>query len=307
MTIGSRRDSIYVGDQFNEENSGITRQVLRFLKRDIIYDLALYPYGRYKHRNLRGSAAMNDHHTFTAFYRSPGQVQALIGPVYEYLASNGCANKIVINVFAGSRGAEAYTMASALLRTYPDLDFEVHCSDLHEEVVEEARAGIFTLEQITQGQVVPKQFIEETFDPVGENFSVKAAIRERVSFSCSDILNDKLTEKYPPGDVICAQNVFCHMSDNDAERGFLNVLTLAKEKSAIFIDGMSPDLRIKLTLANELEPLEFQHKNIYKQTRKLLSPSWWKYYYGREPYLSFKRDKVRRYSTIFFRGKSFET
>jgi chemotaxis protein methyltransferase CheR len=302
MSESESEDDIYPGLLVNHDRSSSARKTLRFIKRDIFYDLLLYPYGKYKHQKIRASATRDDHHTHTAFYRSPGQLQALIGPVYTHLMSQTDSNALVICVFAGSNGAEAYTIASVLLNHFPKLSLTVHCSDLHQEKVEEAQRGIYSLKEITQDQAVPKQFLDDTFDRVGNKYHVKPLIQKCVTFTRSDILNDTLSDKFPKSDIVCAQNVFCHMTESDAEKGFLNILSLTKDRSALFIDGMYPELRSKLTGQANLEPLAYNHKKIYKHSRMLLSPSWWSRYYGREPYLFFKREKIRRYSTIFLRS-----
>jgi chemotaxis methyl-accepting protein methylase len=227
-------------------------------------------------------------------------MEALVGPVFEHISSGSTAGKLKINVFAGSSGAEAFTIASVLMRCFPGLDFEIDCSDLHRDKIDEAESGLFTWMQITQGLPIPEQFMEETFDRVGEAYSVKPSIRERVTFSQADIVNDNLEDLYEKADIICAQNVFCHLDLESSQKAFRNILKLAKEKAAIFIDGMDPDLRITLTTEAGLHPLDFRCREIYEYARKHLSFNWWKYYYGREPYLFFKKDKLRRYGTIFF-------
>jgi hypothetical protein len=90
------------------------------------------------------------------------------------------------------------------------------------------------------------------------------------------------------------------MDPESAEKAFWKILKLVRGNGAMFIDGTDPELRIRLTREAGLEPLEFRFKEIYDHTRKHISYNWWKHYYGREPYLFFKKDKVRRYGTIFF-------
>ena len=300
MSAREQGKLMYAGYAVNSVGEGRLRQLGKSLKRNSFVDLVLYPYGKYRQELLLRSTSRNDHHTHTAFYRSPGQMEALVGPVMERLRSGSASGKLKINVFAGSSGAEAFTMASVLMKMFPNLDFEIDCSDLHRDKIAEAESGRFTWMQITQGLPIPEQFMEETFDRVGEEYSVKPAIRERVTFSQADIVNDSLEDLYEKADIICAQNVFCHLDPEAAQKAFWNILKLARENAAIFIDGMDPDLRVTLTTEAGLQPLDFRCREIYEYARKHLSFNWWKYYYGREPYLFFKKDKPRRYGTIFF-------
>lgn len=300
MIVSNRPDNIYTGPLVNSDEN-ILRQVYRFIKRSIVCDCLLYPYARYKHRKLAKSVQKKDHHTYTSFYRSPGQLEALVGPVLEHVFHRRKLDHLTIDVFAGSSGAEAYTMASVLMRTFPELDFHINCSDLHEDILDKARAGQFTWTQITQGFPLPQKFIDETFDQVSDEYTIKPAIRSHVTFSRADIINDNLSEMFEPADIVCAQNVFCHLENRDAETAFANIMSLAKERSAIFIDGTAPDLRIKITSSYGLEPLNFKVREIYDNSRRRLSPAWWNYYYGREPFFFFRKNRLRRYGTIFLR------
>ncbi len=302
MRAAENGKNIYAGPLVNDSNENSLRRVFRYPKLKRLFDLLLYPYGKYKQRRLLRRATKNDHHTYTAFYRSLGQMEALVGPVLEHIRSGKTLEKLKVNIFAGSSGAEAFTIASVLMRSFPELDFEINCSDLHRDKIEEAELGRFSWKQITQGLPIPEQFVEDTFDQVGNEYWVKPAIRNRISFSQADIMNDNLAEVYGTADIICAQNVFCHMDPEAAEKAFWNILKLVRGKAAIFIDGADPDLRIRLTREAGLEPLDFRFKEIYDHSRKHSSYNWWKHYYGREPYLFFKKDKVRRYGTIFFRS-----
>ncbi|MFV8819487.1 CheR family methyltransferase [Haliea sp. E17] len=302
MTAINEGRGTYPGPIINPDSTGMLWRSARYIKRNILYDLLLYPYGQKRHRQLTAEAERNNHHTHTSFYRSPGQLEALVGPVVQYLLQGRNPGKLIINIFAGSSGAEAYTMASVLVHAFPGLDFHINCSDLHSDKVEEAKLARFSLQQITQGLPIPLLFLEKTFDRTGDCYTVKPGLSKHVSFSCSDIISGKLSEEYELADIVCAQNVFCHMSNEMTTTAFYNVISTAKERSAVFIDGMNPDLRARLTTEVGLQPLEFKHKEIYQHARLHLSPAWWRYYYGREPYLFFKSDKLRRYSTIFLRG-----
>jgi len=106
-----------------------------FLRTDIYYNLILYPLVSRKQRKLLAECRPNQSHTYTSFNRSPGQLEALIGPVLNFITQGAHSpgqTPLQINVMAGSIGAEAYTLASTLLTLRPDVDFHIHCSDLHE-------------------------------------------------------------------------------------------------------------------------------------------------------------------------------
>ncbi len=279
------------------------KDIYRMLRKEIVYNLVYYPYANFKFQRLNKSVARSQEHTYTAFFRSPGQISAILGPVLKYIQNNSERNVdevLQINIVAGSIGAEAYTIASTLLKKHPQLQFQIHCSDLHQHTIAKSRSAEYALNEVV-AEDVPEQFIRDTFDRIGDSFKVKTHIREKVTFFEADIVNDNLKEKYPAGDLIFIQNVLFHLNTSDVDKAFNNALSTAKPQCAVFIDGMSLNDRIRLTTIANIEPLDFKVKEIHEHARRHIPHDWWNYYYGSVPYLFFKRDKIRRYSTIFFR------
>lgn len=278
--------------------------IYRLLRQQIFYNVLLYPYAKVKHSRLTRKVQPSQQHTYTAFYRSPGQISALLGPVMYFLGRNPEYRKdqmLQINILAGSTGAEAYTLASVLLKKFKGLNFQIHCSDLHQHTVLKAQLGEYTAAEI-KGINVPEEFIADTFDNHGDSFLIKPFIKKRVMFFCADIVADDLSIKYPAGDIIFIQNVLFHLKNNQIRTAFFNGLSIAKKHSVIFCDGMPLDKRVQLTRVSNLEPLNYQVKQIHEYARQHVPIDWWNYYYGAEPYLFFKKDKIRRYCTIFLRS-----
>jgi chemotaxis methyl-accepting protein methylase len=257
-----------------------------------------------RHRACVANAEPSDTHTYTAFYRSPPQLAALTGPVIDHVLANG-ADEVSILALAASNGAEAYTIASELIARRPQLAFSITASDLHAETVARAVAARYTLEEITQGQAVPAEFIERTFDRVGGAYVVKEPIRSRVAFTQADLLDPALRERFEPADIVLAQNVLCHMPRDRARQAFAHILGLLRPGAVLLIEGMGLDLRVELTRAAGLQPMRVRTRAIHRAARRHLAANWWDYYYGCEPYFAFARDRSRRYGTIFVdRGQS---
>ena len=272
-----------------------------FLRTDIYYNLILYPLVSRKQRKLLAECRPNQSHTYTSFNRSPGQLEALIGPVLNFITQGAHSpgqTPLQINVMAGSIGAEAYTLASTLLNLRPDVDFHIHCSDLHEQTVARSIAGVYSADEVLAGQL-PERFFRNTFERVDGFYRVKSAIRKRVTFFKADIVTDPLAKLYPPGDIIFLQNVLFHLDCGAAYRAFNNALSTCKTHYAVFIDGMSLDMRVDLTHRHQLVPLDYKIRDIHQHARRHVPEDWWNYYFGAEPYLFFKPDRQRRYSTIF--------
>lgn len=284
-------------------SAGLARRaagsMLRLANRLPLANLALLPYFRARHRALLRVADRSNAHTYTSFYRSPAQLDALCGPVLEHLLG-ARRGPLSILVFAGSTGAEAYTLASELSFRYPDLDFGIHASDLHAETVAKAQSATYTLAEITQGLEVPRDFIERTFDRNGEDYLVKPHIRARVRFETADLLAPGLGARFQPADIVVAQNVLFHMPEAMARRAFAQVLAVLRPGGVLFIDGMELDMRVELTRRAGLRPLDYRVREIYQYSRRHIPENWWDIYYGNEPYSPLATERLRRYATIFF-------
>jgi chemotaxis methyl-accepting protein methylase len=209
---------------------------------------------------------------------------------------------LTINLFAGSNGAEAYTLASMLRRVRPGLEFHIHASDLHREMVAKATAGRYTRDEVLHNEEITPEFIAATFDADGGEFRVKPEIRACVSFVQADLLDPALDRQYGPADVVVVQNVLFHLDPEQARLAFRNVARFLKERAALLMDGVDLDLKVELTRAAGLAPLDYRYREIYDAGRRHVPWAWWRHYYGAEPRSPLQRDRVRRYGTIFLRG-----
>lgn len=279
---------------------GITKNTLKDIRRRLFYSWLYVPVAKKKHAGINKSIQRSQKHTYTAFNRSPGQLDALCGPVLDRLKISPDSDRLQINILAGSIGAEAYTLASVLLFKFPYLNFHIHCSDLHDETIERSKEALYSQQEV-KGFSVSDEFIRQTFLLENNKYRVKQEIREKITFFTANIVSDQLDSIYPKGDIVLIQNVLFHLDDDQAEVAFSNGLKTAKETSAIFIDGMSLDMREKLVGYNRLKALDFQVKKIHEYARRHVPDEWWKYYYGMEPYSYLTPNRLSRYSTIFFR------
>ena len=273
-----------------------------FLKQRVLYDFLLYPYARSVHRRVVQSAERSQAHTYTSFYRSPDQLDALVSQVIPRFAARAKAEKrpVSINVVACSTGAEAYTIASEIIDKCPGIDFRIQASDLHEHTVAQAQSARYSRAEVFHKDGIPAEFVLRTFDRDGDELVVKKSIRDKVSFKTANLLDPDLLRSFEPADIVFAQNVFFHLYPKDAEAAFTNVLGLLKERAALFIDGTELGMKERMTREADLVPLPYKLREIYSFARRHIPARWWHYYYGAEPYFSFRPGKFRRYSTIFF-------
>ncbi len=276
----------------------IARRLYRHVGKDWLIGFILVPYGRMRQRALRARCPRSNSHSYTSFYRSPPQLEALCGPVLSRLQEKG-ADPLSILVLAGSNGAEAYTLASEIRSRRPDLDFRIRASDLHEHTVRHAEKAAYSLSEVTQGLPVPEDFLSRTFDLIDDLYVVKPEIQALVSFEQADLLAPEIADRFRPADIVLVQNVLFHLPPDMARKAFASVLKLLKPGAFLFIEGMELDMRSELTRAAALVPLDYKVKEIYEYSRRHIPTFWWRHYFGNEPYSRFAWNRLARYSTIF--------
>jgi chemotaxis methyl-accepting protein methylase len=278
----------------------------RFVKQDLGYNTLLYPYGMWRHARLVREAPRSQRHTYTCFLRAPLQLQALTGPVLARVSepadATAARRRLRVLVFACSNGAEAYTLASALLQADPSLDLEMEASDLHQEMIDKATAGRYGRDEVLHSPYMTPAFAEATFDREGDTFVVKAALRERVRFRTADLLAPDLPAQFAPADLVLAQNVLFHLPPDAATQALRSLHRLLRPRGALAIEGADTGLKLRLTRELGLAPLPWNVRAIYEQSRVHVSAAWWRYYYGSEPYAPWRLDKARRYGSIFLKG-----
>ena len=268
--------------------------------------LASHTLGPWWHRRLMQRADRSDHHSYTCFFRAPSQLAALTGPVLQHLGLQALpaerrSRPLRVLLFACSNGAEAYTWSAWLAAQRPDLQVQIEASDLHPALVDRARAGRYTWEELTQQHHVPAWFLTQVFDREGDEFVVNERTRSRVRFSCADLVHDDLRQRFGVADIVLAQNVLFHLPPALARRAFDNLVRTLAPTSALFIEGMDPALRVSFTQAHDLQPLAWRAREIYEESRQHIPARWWSVYYGAEPWSDLRREPLRRYGSIFLR------
>ena len=288
---------------------GIARRALDALRNGLVRDTLLRPYGLWRHRALQRAASRSQHHAYTCFFRAPRQLDALTGPALERLVpprgpQGGLLLERPLRIlnFACSTGAEAYTLAAALRRRHPGLRFRIEASDHDPALVELAREGVYGAEEVWRHGHADRAQVDELFDEERGRFRVKPEVRAHVSFSPADLLSPTLAERYGTADIVLAQNVLFHLGPDDARRAFTHLVQLLGERSLLLIEGMDLDLKLALTREHGLEPLDLDTRRIYQQSRRHIPSDWWNYYYGAEPWSWLRRDRARRYGSIFLRA-----
>lgn len=239
---------------------------------------------------------------YTQFFRFPHQYRALVERVVPSLLARDPdlgQRGLDVAVFACCSGEEVYTLKSELARAFPGLDVRVRGYDIVPEVIEQARVGEYSEVQVRAGPFVTEEFLVAAFDRDGETFRVKPGLRESTSFDVCDMTSPDFMSSLPKFDLVYAQNVLFHLPRPVAAEAFKLLVGLMAANSALFINGMDTDMRVALTKAHGLDPLDYLVEEIHEDARVDRGANWANQYWGREPFSKASSNWLRKFGTIY--------
>lgn len=254
-------------------------------------------------RALRHRVALHlenrQEYTFTQFVRLPSQLDALAGPVLDFVDAHHRAEPLRIVVIGCSTGAEPYTLSSTLLERCPGLVFTIDAYDVAADVLEVARTAAYPTDWVLRNPLVGATFVARTFDQDGDHLIVKREVAQHIRFHLADATKRL---DIPAADIVIAQNVMCNLRRGTARQLFDNAAQLLKPRAALFVDGMDLDMREQRTRAHRLTPLTFALRRIHDEARLVRGERYPWHAAGLEPFSPRRRNGERRYATIFLRG-----
>jgi chemotaxis methyl-accepting protein methylase len=251
--------------------------------------------------------AKRQNRVYTQFYRFPHQYRALVDRVLPRLrpgAIGAQTEPLEILVFACCSGAEAFTLAHIIEKHFPGLRYRIRGFDLVEKVIETARAGVFTREEVYQGPFVTDEYVREAFDVLEDGkYRVKPSLRASTSFAVGDLLDQRFIDSLGTADMVLAQNVLFHLPRPQARVAFGHLHETLKPGGALFVNGMDTDMRVSLSKKLELEPLDYLVEEIHNDARVDRGSGWAANYWGRRPFTKNTREWLRKQGTIFYRKR----
>jgi chemotaxis protein methyltransferase CheR len=143
------------------------------------------------------------------------------------LAARANQRRIRVWCAATSTGQEPYSLAMCLKEMAPQVAgwrFDIIATDLSTEVLEKAKAGIYSQFEVQRG--LPIQLLIKYFTQIGETWQIAADIRAMVQFRPFNLLNDFA----PLGtfDVVFCRNVLIYF-DQQTKVGVLDRISRAVE------------------------------------------------------------------------------
>lgn len=147
----------------------------------------------------------------TEFFRDSEAFEALKVLIYEAIKNREFGAEIRIWVAGCATGEEAFSLA-ILMEEYNKtaeyvINYRIFATDISKPAVARARTAEFSKDQI---QNLPGDYLEQYFDKGEKYFVVKRKLRDRVVFSCHNMLSD------PPFSnihLVTCRNVLIYLND----------------------------------------------------------------------------------------------
>ena len=243
-----------------------------------------------------------ENRVYTYFNRFPHQYRALVEHVLPAMleAEPGLAERTLeVVVLACCSGEEVYMLSYLLQKHFPGLRFRVRGFDIVEEVVEQAKLGVYSKDQIHAGGFVTDELVEALFDEAEGQFRVKHELVAPTTVAVGDMTDRAFVDSLGSVDLLFAQNVLFHLPRPVARDAFNNIVRALAPGAALFVNGMDTDMRIRLTQKHSLEPIEYLLEEIHEDARLDRGQNWSFGYWGREPFSTKPKHWMRKYGTIF--------
>jgi chemotaxis protein methyltransferase CheR len=273
-----------------------------------------YWYGLHLHTLVRRLAERRQNHS-TFFFRNRPELELLLRLVNR--ASHGA--HLTISVLACSKGAEVYSIAWTLRSARPDLNLSLHAVDISPDILEFAKAGVYSLRSSAHGMTEGDTLTENTqkhqvgysifermtehemksmFEVDGDVVRVKPWLKEGISWHCHDVEDPELVTALGPQDVVVANRFLCHMGPAPAERCLTRIAQLVKPGGHLFVSGIDLDVRAKMARRMGWKPVTDLLQQVHEGDASLTN-SWPLAYWAVEPFRTTRRDRMIRYAAAF--------
>jgi chemotaxis methyl-accepting protein methylase len=208
-----------------------------------------------------------------------------------------------IAVLGCSIGSEVYSILWTIRSARLDLKVLLHAVDISKEILNFAEKGTYTpdssqlvgasiFERLTEAEMV------EMFDWEGDQATVKSWLREGITWHLRDAADPDLIKILGPQDMVVASNFLCHMPGADAEKCLRNIGRLVNPGGYLFVSGVDLDVRTKVALDLEWEPVPELIKEIQDGDPSVRADWPWQWW-GLEPLNRKRPDWQTRYAAAF--------
>lgn len=181
----------------------------------------------------------------SSFYRDVAVFRALMSS-FAALVQNkrerlisGLGDPCVRILVAGcATGEEAYSLAILCRQLEVSIPVEITAIDLNRDAIRVAERGVYGSKKLSE---MPEELISRYFDPAGSEFSIKPAIKERVTFIQGDIFAQDFD---PIFDFVSCRNLMIYLKREQQDQLISHLHRQMKEKSGLVIgltESLSPE------------------------------------------------------------------
>jgi chemotaxis protein methyltransferase CheR len=181
----------------------------------------------------------------------------------RFLVSRGNARRLRIWCAAASSGQEPYSLAMLLHEVAPQLSswqVEIVATDISTEVLEKARAGLYSQFEVQRG--LPIQLLLKYFTQVGDQWQICSQIRSMVGYRPLNLIKD--FEHLGAFDIVYCRNVLIYF-DPPTKSDVLKRLAASLAPDGALLLG-SAETVINLTDALATDP---QYRGLYRKPERL--------------------------------------
>ena len=163
------------------------------------------------------------------FFRNKEQWKILNDIVYPYLFET-FSKKPVIWSAACSTGEEPYSLVMSLSKFIPLSNIHIIATDIDKQVLEKAKAGIYTEKSI---QTIPDEFVAKYFTKIDSfSYQINDEIKKCVEFKQHNLLKDP----YPQNcDMIVCRNVLIYFTEEAKKDIFIKFNESLKKDGVLFV------------------------------------------------------------------------
>ena len=238
----------------------------------------------------------------TFFLRNRPELE-LIG---RLVAPRQLGDGLKVAVLGCSTGPEAYSVAWRLRSMRADLRLTVNAVDISRQAVDFAQSGVYSvgisrlaptrvLERLTSAEMT------DLFDTDGDTVSVKAWIREGITWHVGDVVDPEVVKALGQHDIVVANNFLCHMEPFEAERCLRNIARMVRAGGYLFVGGIDLDVRSRVARDLGWRPIDDLIEEIHEGDSGMRND--WPFQYGGvEPFDKTRQDWRSRYAAVFQLG-----
>jgi two-component system CheB/CheR fusion protein len=196
----------------------------------------------------------------TGFFRDPAAWQALRDTVLpEVLSAKGPSRPIRVWSAGCATGEEAYTLAIVLAELLGTDAFtnrvKVYATDLDENALQVARAGVYTERQIAD---VDDGLRQKYLEPAGPKYSFRRDLRRQIIFGHNDLTRDAPISRV---DLLVARNTLMYFTA-ETQANIIRKFHFALADPGFLFLGKAEML---LNHADQFEPVDLR-KRLFRKT-----------------------------------------